>query len=64
MDGVWQAKKYVALGYEDANDAERLSQDPALRLIGSRLMLAGSHPTKPLFGSMVRRIGALAVTTG
>jgi hypothetical protein len=68
-------------GYEDLNDAERLSQDPTFRLIGSektwdrgaaltsRLqtfeaeMLAGSHLTRRLFGSMVRRIDALAVAT-
>ncbi|MCC7174322.1 MAG: transposase [Bryobacterales bacterium] len=28
------------------------------------LMLAGSHLTRRLFGSMVRRIGALAVASG
>ena len=28
------------------------------------LMLAESHPTRRLFGSMVRRIGALQVATG
>ncbi len=69
-------------GYEDVNDAERLSQDPTFRLIGSeriwergtaltsRLqtfeteMLAESHLTRRLFGSIVRRIGALAAATG
>jgi hypothetical protein len=69
-------------GYEDVNDAERLSQDPTFRLIGSektwdrgaaltsRLqtfeteMLAESHLTRRLFGSMVRRIAALAEPRG
>ncbi len=69
-------------GYEDVNDAERLSQDPTFRLIGSektwdrgaaltsRLqtfeteMLAESHLTRRLFGSMVRRTIALAMPTG
>ncbi len=69
-------------GYEDVNDAERLSQDPTLRLIGSekiwdrgaaltsRLqtfetgMLAESHLTRRLFGSMVRRIAAVPVPSG
>ena len=79
-------------GCEDVNDAERLSQDPTYRLIGSEeiwergaaltsslqqrlvktggrlvkharyywVMLAESHLTRRLFGSTVRRIGALA----
>jgi hypothetical protein len=34
-DLVWQSVYSRLAGYEDVNDAERLSQDPAFRLIGS-----------------------------
>ena len=34
-DLLWQSVYSRLAGYEDVNDAERLSQDPALRLIGS-----------------------------
>jgi hypothetical protein len=80
-------------GYEDVNDAERLAQDPTLRLIGSEkigtwsltslqqrlvktggrlikharyywLLLAESHLTWRLFGSMLRRMEALPPPAG
>jgi Transposase DDE domain group 1 len=41
-------------GYEDLNDAERLSQDPAFRL-----MLAEGHLTRTRFAAMLRRIALL-----
>ena len=31
-------------GYEDVNDAERLSQDPTFRLIGSEKIWEGAPP--------------------
>ena len=62
-------------GYEDVNDAERLSQDPTFRLVKTGgwlikharyfwLLLAESHLTRRLFRSMVRRIAALPVPGG
>jgi DDE family transposase len=38
-DLVWQSVYSRLAGYEDVNDAERLSQDPAFRLIGSEKVL-------------------------
>jgi hypothetical protein len=35
-DLTGSATSLVLAGYEDLNDAERLSQDPAFRLLGSR----------------------------
>jgi len=32
---LWQSMYSRLAGYEDVNDAERLSQDPTFRLIGS-----------------------------
>jgi hypothetical protein len=34
-------------GYEDVNDAERLSQDPTFRLIGSERSGSGARPRQP-----------------
>jgi hypothetical protein len=38
-DHVRQSVYSRLAGYEDVNDAERLSQDPAFRLIGSEKVL-------------------------
>jgi hypothetical protein len=35
IDLVWQSIYSRLAGYEDVNDAERLSQDPVFRLIAS-----------------------------
>ncbi len=62
-------------GYEDVNDAERLSQDPAFRLVktGGRLikharyywlLLAESHLTRRLSAGMLNSIAALPLPAG
>jgi hypothetical protein len=64
-------------GYEDVNDAKRLSQDPALRLIGSRKVLERGAAltsrlqsfetellTRRLFAGMLGKIAALPVPEG
>jgi len=48
-------------GYEDVTDAERLSQDPAFRLIGSEKTWDRGAA---LFGALMRRIEALPVPAG
>jgi len=48
-------------GYEDVTDAERLSQDPAFRLIGSEKTWDRGVA---LFGALMRRIEALPVPAG
>ena len=49
-------------GYEDLNDAQRLSLVTHARY--DWLLLAESHLTRRLFGSMLQRIWALPVPTG
>lgn len=55
-------------GYENVNDAERLSQDPTFRSIKHAryywLLLAEGPLTRRLFGAMVRRIEVLPVPAG
>ena len=65
-------------GYEDVNDAERLSQDPTFRLIGSEktggrlnkhalyywLLVAEGHLTRRVFAAILRRIWALPLPAG
>ena len=48
-------------GYEDVTDAERLSLDPAFRLIGSEKTWDRGVA---LFGALMRRIEALPVPAG
>ncbi len=67
-------------GYEDVNDAERVSADPTFRLIGSEKIWdrgggldfssavvrdgAESHLTRRLFGAMVRRMAGPPLPAG
>jgi hypothetical protein len=49
-------------GYEDVNDAERLSQDPTFRLIGSRKICEGGIVDLPVPAGTVQRQAVWYIT--